>query len=332
MAIEAHGHISVYETGGQYQLYVDDIRPAGEGLLYQEFLRLKAQLESEGLFAPERKRPLPDWPQRIGVVTSPTGAALRDVINVLQRRFPMAEVILAPTVVQGEKAPAGIIEALEALNMHAKPDVILMVRGGGSIEDLWAFNDENVARAVAASQAPVVSGIGHETDFAITDFAADARAPTPSAAAEIVTPDGTILALKVQQLQQALARSLRDPLRRLRLVFDARHAALLRASPHALIVNARQRVDDLLRRAQATSAHDLTLKREALVGLAQALRVMGPASVLERGYAVVQRINDGAVVRSIGQVSAGDALDVFVSDGEFGVEVTEKSKASKPKR
>jgi len=329
LAVEAHGHISLYEAGGQYQLYVDDIRPAGEGLLYQEFLRLKAQLESEGLFAPERKRPLPDWPRRIGVVTSPTGAALRDVLNVLQRRFPLADVILAPTVVQGEKAAAGIIEALEALNMHTKPDVILVVRGGGSIEDLWAFNDENVARAVAASQAPVVSGIGHDTDFAITDFAADARAPTPSAAAEIVTPDGTLLALRVEQRQQALARSLRDPLGRLRLAFEARNAALLRASPHSLIVNARQRVDDLLRRSQATSAHALTLKREALTGLAQALRVMGPASVLERGYAVVQRIDDDAVIRSIGQVSSGDALEVRVSDGVFGVEVAKKMKAGK---
>ena len=325
LAVEVHGHISVYETGGQYQLYVDDLRPAGEGLLYQEFLRLKAQLESEGLFAPERKRPLPDWPKRIGVVTSPTGAALRDVLNVLRRRFPLAEVILAPTAVQGENAPAGIIEALGALNQHTKPDVILLVRGGGSIEDLWAFNDESVARAVAASQAPVVSGIGHETDFTIADFTADVRAPTPSAAAEIATPDGAQLAISVEQRQQALGRSLRDPLQKSRLALDARKAALLRASPRAIILNAKQRIDDLLRRAQAASSYDLSLKQEALLGLAQTLRAVGPVSVMARGYAVVQRSDDRSVVRSVAQVSPGDALDVRVSDGDFGVEVAKKA-------
>jgi exodeoxyribonuclease VII large subunit len=325
LAVEAHGHISIYETGGQYQLYVDDLRPAGEGLLYQEFLRLKAQLESEGLFAPERKRPLPDWPKRIGVVTSPTGAALRDVLNVLRRRFPLAEVILAPTAVQGEKAPAGIIVALGALNQHTKPDVILLVRGGGSIEDLWAFNDESVARAVAASQAPVVSGIGHETDFTIADFTADVRAPTPSAAAEIATPDGAQLAISVEQRRLALGRSLRDPLQQSRLALDARRAALLRASPRAIILNAKQRIDDLVRRAEAASSYDLGLKREALSGLVQTLRAVGPASVLARGYAVVQRSDDRSVVRSVAHVSPGDALDVRVSDGDFGVEVAQKA-------
>ena len=330
LAVEAHGHISVYEAGGQYQLYVDDLRPAGEGLLYQEFLRLKAQLESEGLFAPERKRPLPEWPRRIGVVTSPTGAALRDVLNVLRRRFPMAEVILAPAVVQGEKAPAAIIEALGALNEHSTPDVILLVRGGGSIEDLWAFNDESVARAVAVSQAPVVSGIGHETDFTITDFTADVRAPTPSAAAEIATPDGAQLALRVEQRRLMLGRSLRDPLDRSRLSLDASHAALLRVSPRAVILNARQRLDELLRREHSASLHNLTLKRQSLSRLTQTLRAVGPASVLARGYAVVQRSDDGSVVRSLSQVARGDALDVRVSDGDFGVEVTRKGKLPKP--
>ena len=329
LAVEAHGHISVYETGGQYQLYVDDLRRAGEGLLYQEFLRLKAQLESEGLFAPERKRPLPEWPKRIGVVTSPTGAALRDVLNVLRRRFPVAEVVLSPTIVQGEKAPAGIIQALGALNQHSKPDVILLVRGGGSIEDLWAFNDEIVARAVAASQAPVVSGIGHETDFTITDFAADVRAATPSAAAEIATPDGTQLARRVEQQRLALVRSLRDPLDRSRLALDARRTDLLHVSPRTMILNARQRLDDLLRRAQAASSHDLALRRETLLGLSQTLRAVGPASVLARGYAVVQRSDDGSVVRELSQVSHGDALDIRVSDGDFGVEVTKKGKSPK---
>ena len=169
-AIEVHGSLSVYEAGGNYQLYADLIRPAGEGALYQEFLRLKARLEEEGLFADERKRPIPRWPKTIGIVTSPTGAALRDMLNTLKRRYPLVRVILAPTAVQGEEAPGGIVEAISRLNRIAQPDVILLARGGGSIEDLWAFNDERVARAIFASRVPVISGVGHETDFAIADF------------------------------------------------------------------------------------------------------------------------------------------------------------------
>jgi exodeoxyribonuclease VII large subunit len=327
IAVEAHGYISLYESGGQYQLYVDDLRPAGEGLLYQEFLRLKARLEAEGLFAPERKRPLPDWPDRIGVVTSPTGAALRDVLHVLRRRFPLAEVILAPTPVQGEQAPEGIVEALQALNKHSKPDVILVVRGGGSIEDLWAFNDERVARAIAASQAPVVSGVGHETDFTIADFTADVRAPTPSAAAEISTPDGSQLALEIQQYRDSLGRALSEPLHRWRLELETHHRALLRASPKAKIADGRQRLDECVRRVQSASLHALALKRKALAGLEQTLQAVGPASVLARGFAVVQRVDNGAIVRSVGQVSSGDALNIRVSDGGFDAEVSKKDQS-----
>ena len=178
-AIEAHGSIEIYEAGGQYQLYADLLRPAGEGVLFREFMRLKAQLEAEGLFDPQRKRPIPKWPRRIGIVTSPSGAALRDMLNTLRRRYPLAEVVLAPTPVQGDEAPPGIVNALQALNRLVQPDVILLARGGGSIEDLWAFNDERVARAIAASAAPVISGVGHETDFTIADFTADLRAPRP---------------------------------------------------------------------------------------------------------------------------------------------------------
>jgi exodeoxyribonuclease VII large subunit len=329
-AVEAHGHVSIYESGGQYQLYVDDLRQAGEGLAYQEFLRLKAQLQSEGLFDPERKRPLPDWPKCIGVVTSPTGAALRDVLNVLQRRFPLAEVILAPTGVQGDKAPAGIIEALEVLNKHGAPDLILLVRGGGSIEDLRAFNDELVARAVAASEIPVVSGIGHETDFTIADFVADVRAPTPSAAAEIATPDGAQLIQRIEQRRMALGRSLRDPLQRSRLALSTRLAALMSASPRARIVNARQRIDDLAHRAGAAAAHRLSLRREAFGRLTQTLRAVGPPSVMARGYAIVRHVDDGSVIRSVSQASPGDAMEVHVSDGEFNVEVTERHPPEKP--
>ncbi|HEX6269643.1 MAG TPA: exodeoxyribonuclease VII large subunit, partial [Anaerolineales bacterium] len=184
--VEVHGRIGIYEVSGQYQLYVDQIRPLGEGALYQEFLRLKSMLEAEGLFAPERKRSIPMFPRRIGIVTSGTGAALRDMLNILRRRLPLVEVILAPSPVQGIEAPPALVEAIRLLNYHL-PDVILLARGGGSIEDLWAFNDERVVRAVAMSEVPVICGVGHETDFTLCDFAADLRAPTPTAAAELAT-------------------------------------------------------------------------------------------------------------------------------------------------
>jgi len=189
MAATAHGRIGVYDAGGQYQLYADQVRAAGEGALFQEFLRLKSLLETEGLFASERKRPIPPLPRRIGIVTSPSGAALQDVLNTLRRRLPLLEVTLAASPVQGTEAPLLLVRALEALNrQRLKPDVILLVRGGGSIEDLWAFNDERLVRAIAASAAPVICGVGHETDFTLADFAADMRAPTPTAAAEVATP------------------------------------------------------------------------------------------------------------------------------------------------
>jgi len=319
-AIEVHGHVSVYEAGGQYQLYADAIRPAGEGDLFQEFLRLRALLEAEGLFDPERKRPLPIWPKRIGVVTSPTGAALQDVLNVLRRRFPLVEAILAPTLVQGDEAPAGIVSALEALNTYSQPDLILLVRGGGSIEDLWAFNDEGVARAIAASQAPVVVGVGHETDVIIADYVADVRAPTPSAAAEVATPDRENLADELAEMRNTLEGKFADYLQELRRGYKGRQAALLMVSPRAQVANARQRVDEALYRATAAIHHGLDLRRAAVVGLAQTLHAVGPSAVLARGYAVVTRVDDGAVVRSIGQVEPGDELNVRVSDGTFAAE------------
>jgi len=319
-AIEVHGHVSVYEAGGQYQLYADAIRPAGEGDIFQEFLRLRALLEAEGLFDPERKRPLPIWPKRIGVVTSPTGAALRDVLNVLCRRFPLVEVILAPTPEQGNEAPAGIVSALDALNTYSQPDLILLVRGGGSVEDLWAFNAEGVARAIAASQAPVVVGVGHETDVIIADFVADVRAPTPSAAAEVATPDRENLADELAEMLNTLEGKFADYLQELRRGYKGRQVALLMVSPRAQVANARQRVDEALYRATAAIHHGLDLRRAAVVGLAQTLHAVGPSAVLARGYAVVTRVDDGAVVRSIGQVEPGDELNVRVSDGTFAAE------------
>jgi exodeoxyribonuclease VII large subunit len=320
--VEVHGQVSVYETGGQYQLYVDAIRPSGEGLLFQEFLRLRARLESEGLFASEHKRPLPAWPERIGVVTSPTGAALHDVLNVLRRRFPMAVMILAPTLVQGEDAPAGIVRALEALNTYARPDVILLVRGGGSMEDLWAFNDEGVARAVYDSAAPVVCGVGHEVDFTIADFVADVRAPTPSAAAEMATPDIAQVSQELGDTARRLVWHLEGCLRQERLALQRLRTALLLASPRTIISNARQRLDELARRIRMAHRHGLLLRLQEVRRLGQTLGAVGPQAVLARGYAVVRRADDLSVVRSVKQVKAGDQLTVRVADGDFGAKAT----------
>jgi exodeoxyribonuclease VII large subunit len=316
-AIEAHGRVSVYEAGGQYQLYADTLRLAGEGVLFQQFLRLKARLEAEGLFDPERKRPLPAWPGRIGLVTSPTGAALRDVLHVLERRFPLAEVTLAPTPVQGEGAPEGIVAALQALNRHVRPDVILLVRGGGSIEDLAAFNDETVARAIAASQAPVVSGVGHETDFTIADFAADVRAPTPSAAAEIVSPDVAALSEDLDLHQARLAGALGERLRVQRWRLDEQRLKLRLSSPRAQVAGARQRLGDLGNRALVAVGSGVQLRRVAVGGLIQTLGAVGPMAVLERGYAVVSLRASGRVIRTRQQAQPGTELEVRVADGTF---------------
>ena len=324
-AIEVHGSLSVYEAGGNYQLYADLIRPAGEGALYQEFLRLKARLEEEGLFAVERKRPIPRWPKTIGIVTSPTGAALRDMLNTLRRRYPLVRVILAPTAVQGEEAPGGIVEAISRLNRIAQPDVILLARGGGSIEDLWAFNDERVARAIVASLSPVITGVGHETDFTIADFTADLRAPTPTAAAELATPDQVDLRLGLGEARKQMDRTMMSTLQKQNRQLVALHHLLNLSTPLTRIRRDRQRLDELSRRAQVFLIHTLQMRTARLTGLEQRLVALNPEAILQRGYALV-RLPDGRLVRSIQQAIPGEALQVRVSDGNFAVRVLEPSK------
>ncbi|HEX9090509.1 MAG TPA: exodeoxyribonuclease VII large subunit [Anaerolineales bacterium] len=319
-AIEVHGAISVYEAGGQYQLYADLFRPAGEGALYQEFLRLKALLEAEGLFAPERKRPIPSRPQRIGVVTSRTGAVLHDILNTLRRRYPLVEVVLAPTAVQGVDAPPAIIAALRDIVRLAKPDVIILARGGGSIEDLWAFNDEQVARAIAASPVPIIAGIGHETDFTIADFVADLRAPTPTAAAELATPNQADLRIELSELGYQLNHFLQAYLSELRWTHKELQNNLARNSPLARINSDLQRVDEFNHRLISTTSHILQLARSQLTGLAQHIAALNPAAVLERGYAIVTN-HVGQVISRVAQVSQGESLNVQVSDGDFDVRV-----------
>lgn len=324
-AVEVHGSISIYESSGTYQLYGDTIRSAGEGALYQEFLRLKAKLEAEGLFDQARKKAIPAWPHTIGIVTSATGAALRDMHDTLQRRFPLVNVVLAPTQVQGEQAPKGIIAALRALNDLVKPDLILVARGGGSIEDLMAFNDEQVARAIAGSAAPIITGIGHETDFTIADFAADLRAPTPTAAAELATPDQADLRTSLGELNRKLTRGMSSYLLDLRRSLEIQQTRYHSRTPLTQVHRDKQRLDELVSRSSRALAHTVQLRRTLLAGLELHLQSLNPRAILQRGYAIVTDLA-GGIVSSVKKVRTNDDLQVQVSDGAFPVRVQEQPK------
>jgi exodeoxyribonuclease VII large subunit len=316
-AVLAHGRVSFYEASGQLQLYVDMLRPAGVGLLHTRFEELKARLDAEGLFDPSRKRELPPLPRRIGLVTSPSGAALRDILNVLSRRYPLAEVLLAGCQVQGDGAAETVVEALYALYAQ-DVDVIIVARGGGSIEDLWAFNEEIVARAVFASPVPVISGVGHETDTTIIDYVADLRAPTPSAAAELVAPDVAALADDLAAFSDQLGFAMWQQVERARADLAEQQRRLSQRSPITRLARDRQALDELLRRAGAQLAHRVALQRARLEGGRAQLAALSPLATLERGYAIVRRAADEQVVTTPEQVPVGDELEVTVQGGSFG--------------
>ncbi len=324
-AVRAHGRVSVYITGGVYQLYTDTMQPAGRGDLHRQFEALKAKLEAEGLFDPERKKPLPSFPHRIGVVTSADAAALSDIINVLSRRFPLAEVLLAPALVQGPMAPSQIVRALAALDGRDDVDVIILARGGGSLEDLEAFNDERVARAVAGCRLPVITGVGHETDFTIADFVADLRAPTPSAAAELATPDVQELRAGVDRMQMRLASGLTGRLEEARWRLEAVSRALGMLSPRQRLLSLTQRLDEMQSRSERAITRLLQMHHQNLTGLGRALVAVSPPATLARGYAIVRRADSGVVVMTPGQVAAGDRLKVQVHGGQFQAEVAEEN-------
>jgi exodeoxyribonuclease VII large subunit len=319
-AVEVHGGLGIYEPSGAYQLYADEILPAGEGLLYKEFLLLKARLEAEGLFDQERKRAIPKLPVRLGVVTSPGGAAIRDILNVLHRRCPSLEVVIAPTPVQGDEAPAAIVSALEAVNRVASPDIILLARGGGSMEDLQPFNDERVARAIAKSRAPVISGVGHETDFTIADFAADLRAPTPTAAAELASPDQEKMKNDLMDLKRQLKECSLEALVTPRWLVKDLQKRLQFSSPANRLRSDRQGLDDVALRMEKSMSHCLHLLRAHLQGLDSRLNSLNPASVLARGFAIIST-PQGDLVKSVDQADTGDPLVVELHDGKLDVKV-----------
>ncbi len=317
MAVVAHGRFSVFEQRGAYQFYVDAVEAAGIGELHLRFEELKARLEAEGLFAAERKRVLPPCPAVVGVVTSASAAALRDILRTLRLRCPLARVVVAPALVQGEGAAEQVAAALDALNAHGQADVVIVARGGGSLEELWAFNEEVVARAIARSAIPVVTGVGHESDFTIADFVADYRASTPTAAASAVVPYPSAwreaLAETHERLTFLVAQRLQGEGERLRV----RGHALERASPARRIQLERQRVDDARHSLELRLAHILALHQEHLRGAGLRLHALSPLRTLGRGFAEVRQQRDGALVTSVRQVSPGDGLTVRVADGSF---------------
>ncbi|MEX0926609.1 MAG: exodeoxyribonuclease VII large subunit [Dehalococcoidia bacterium] len=313
----AHGRVSLYPQRGDLQLYVDRVQPEGLGALQQAFEELKRKLAAEGLFDLARKRVCPEYPQRIAVITSPTGSVLQDILNVLRRRYPLAEVVVVPTPVQGDTAAPGIAGAFSAINEAADIDVAILARGGGSLEDLWPFNEEMVARAIFASKVPVISAVGHETDITIADLVADVRAPTPSAAAEIVAPDRLDLAQRVhggvQDMEMALERMIRDARFGLEQAVD-------RLSSRAPETRApRDRVEDMLARARLAAARLLESKSASVRTLEASLRALGPHQILDRGYAIVRK-KDGPVLTSITDVTPGDMISVTLVDGSVDAE------------
>lgn len=312
-AVVAHGRVSLYEVRGDLQLIADIIQPEGVGELQMRLEQLTLQLEREGLFDPSRKRPLPDFPRRIGVVTSPTGSVWHDIQSVIGRRWPLVELLIAPAMVQGDGAAPTIVEALSSLNAEPDVDVIIVARGGGSLEDLWTFNEESVARAVFASPIPVVSAIGHETDFTICDMVADVRAPTPSAAAELAVPDRAEMLTRVIGAAQVIENTVAARVDRAWDEVDLLASHVERSVPE--MDDLRLRIDDLLHNAQTALTHSVELSRARVSGLESALAPLSPQSTLRRGYAIVSPRDSGGVLTDPRNVVTGDILDIILRRG-----------------
>jgi exodeoxyribonuclease VII large subunit len=322
MKVIARGRVSVYEASGQYQLYVDDMQPDGVGALNLAYEQLKEKLQKEGLFSEHHKKPLPPYPEKVGVITSPTGAAVRDIINVLGRRFPYAEIVFCPVLVQGEGAHLQLTDAVNLFNSERAADVIIIGRGGGSIEDLWEFNDEGLARAVYNSEIPVISAVGHETDFTICDFVADMRAPTPSAAAELAVPDANELQYALSALKNRMFLNVSSGIadRRSRLEYLTSKGVL--KSPDEMLSNRSQRLDTAFSKMLSSYENRIGGKKVEFISAATALSKLDPMSVLMRGFAFVSDKN-GKNVYSSQALAKGDKINVRFHDGSAVCEVKE---------
>lgn len=310
MKVLARGRISVYEAGGSYQLYIEEMIPDGVGELYIAYEQLKRQLGEEGLFDEIHKKPIPEFPRKIGVVTASTGAAVRDIINVITRRYPMAEIIIYPAQVQGVGAAQSIVNAIEYFNATEGADTLIVGRGGGSIEDLWAFNEEITARAIFASKIPIISAVGHETDFTIADFAADMRAPTPSAAAEIAVPSAIELRNRSSNCQNRISQNIAKRIESSRLLLKR----FKMRTPKERVEDLNLRLDSLVRQMADSLKMKTMAGRGILAADAAKLDALSPLQTLSRGYSIPTK-HDGTVIRSVKEVKPGDEFTLRLKDG-----------------
>lgn len=320
MKVIVQGRIQVFERDGQYQLYADQIVPEGVGELSLAYEQLKQQLAKEGLFHEDRKKKLPLLPQAVGIITSLTGAALRDIVTVAKRRHQGISLVLYPVAVQGAEAAPQIAQAIRDFNTYGKVEVLIVGRGGGSLEELWSFNDERVVRAISESLIPIVSAVGHQTDYTLSDFAADLRAATPSQAAELVVPDVHELARQLRSQQERLQVHLRNQLRLKRLRIEACLNARIMRQPQELITKELQLLDDYQQRLISFMNQKAADERRKLMLFSEKLAMLNPFAVLKRGYSIVRR-DDGQVITSQHQVSEGDELTLILTDGSLGVQV-----------
>lgn len=320
MRVIVRGRVSVYEPSGQYQFYVEEMQPDGLGALSLAFEQMKEKLSKEGLFSEEYKKPIPRFPQRVGIITSPTGAAVQDMLNILSRRWPAAELVFCPVLVQGDGAPKQLIDAVRLMNEKDAADVILIGRGGGSAEDLAAFNDEGLARAIFASHIPVISAVGHETDFTICDFVADLRAPTPSAAAELAVPDGAEVRMQLDMLTQRMRQAEESLLNYNRQMLDTVASARVLREPEALLLTQRQQLESVMQRLKAAGKNRTMMAVAQLTELSGRLDAMSPLKVLSRGYAILSH-EDGNMVSAVRDIEPGEVLSAKLSDGTLRVSV-----------
>lgn len=316
MRVLVHGRVSLYQQTGDYQLYVDNMEPDGIGALYVAYEQLRRRLEEEGLFREDLKRPLPKTPTCVGVITSPTGAAVQDILNILGRRFPFAKVLVYPALVQGEGAVPSLLKGLRYFSESRAADVVIIGRGGGSLEDLWAFNDESLARAVRACPVPVISAVGHETDFTICDFASDLRAPTPSAAAELAVPETTELQQKFRNVIDRMKTLLRKDVEQKRQLLEHYADARVLRQPESYIAEKRIALDMVFDRLSGAMKNELAGHRADFAALTGKLEALNPMAVIARGYGAVYT-PDGKVLKSVRAVKPGDTFTLRMQDGRM---------------
>ncbi|MBR2877219.1 MAG: exodeoxyribonuclease VII large subunit [Clostridia bacterium] len=315
MKVIIFGSVSLYNKDGSYQLYITDMQPDGIGALNLAFEQLKEKLAKEGLFNPEFKKPIPDFPEKIGVMTAPDGAAIRDIFSVLKRRYPVAEIVFCPVAVQGASAAPEIANAINLFNEQNAADVLIVGRGGGSLEDLWAFNEEIVARAIFNSHIPVISAVGHETDFTIADFVADLRAPTPSAAAELAVPDIFELKSDLAGLRQHLSVLMKNMLFSERESLASTEKRLSILSPQTKILNSRQELANLYDKAVNSVMNRINSEKAVISAVSGRMNALSPLAVLSRGYSIAYK--DAAAITSVNDVNNGDNINIKVADGEI---------------